>query len=49
MAARSLLPGGTFGLADMIIIQQGIAPDDPVARALIRAVGADPQVVLRPP
>jgi hypothetical protein len=31
------------------MVQQGIAPNDPVARALISAAGADPEVVLRSP
>jgi hypothetical protein len=35
-------------LADLIMVQQGIAPGDPVARALISAVGADPDAVLAP-
>jgi hypothetical protein len=31
------------------MVQQGVAPNDPVARALITAAGADPDVVLRLP
>jgi hypothetical protein len=30
------------------MVQKGIAPNDPVARALISAAGADPEVVLGP-
>jgi hypothetical protein len=41
-------PANRSALADLIMVQQGIAPNDPVARALITAAGADPDVVLRP-
>jgi hypothetical protein len=36
-------------LADLIMVQQGIAPDDPQARGLIAAAGADPEAILAPP
>jgi hypothetical protein len=39
-------PGNRSALADLIMVQQGIAPNDPVARALISAAGADPEMVL---
>jgi hypothetical protein len=42
-------PANRSALADLIMVQQGIAPNDVVARALISAAGADPDVVLRPP
>jgi hypothetical protein len=41
-------PANRPALADLVMVQQGIAPNDPVARALISAAGADPEVVLRP-
>ncbi|WP_291295407.1 hypothetical protein [Elioraea sp.] len=41
-------PTNRSALADLIMVQQGIAPNDPVARALISAAGADPEVALRP-
>lgn len=41
-------PANRSALADLIMAQQGIAPSDPVARALISAAGEDPDVVLRP-
>jgi hypothetical protein len=34
-------PANRAALADLIMVQQGIAPNDPVARALISAAGAD--------
>ena len=40
-------PANRSALADLIMVQQGIAANDPVARALISAAGADPEVVLR--
>jgi hypothetical protein len=42
-------PANRSALADLIMVQQGITPNDPVAWALISAAGADPDVVLRPP
>jgi hypothetical protein len=42
-------PANRAALADLIMVQQGIAPNDPVARALVSTAGADPEVVLRPP
>jgi hypothetical protein len=42
-------PANRSALADLIMVQQGIAPNDPVARALTSAAGADPDGVLRPP
>jgi hypothetical protein len=36
-------PANRSALADLIMVQQGIAPNDPVARALISAAGADPE------
>jgi len=41
-------PANRTALADLIMVQQGIAPNDPIASALISAAGADPDVVLRP-
>lgn len=42
-------PANRSALADLIMVQKGIAPNDPVERALISAAGADPEVVLRSP
>jgi hypothetical protein len=42
-------PANRAALADLIMVQQGIAPTDLRARALIAAAGADPEVVLAPP
>jgi hypothetical protein len=41
-------PANRSALADLIMVQHGIAPNDPFARALISAAGADPEVVLQP-
>ncbi len=41
-------PANRSALADLIMVQQGIAPNDPAARALIGATGAGSEVVLRP-
>jgi hypothetical protein len=42
-------PANRAALADLIMVQQGIAPNDPVARALVSAAGGEPDLVLRPP
>jgi len=41
-------PANRAALADLIMVQQGIAPGDHVARAVISAAGADPDAVLAP-
>ncbi len=42
-------PANRGALADLIMVQQGIAPGDPQARALIGAAGANPDDILAPP
>jgi hypothetical protein len=49
IVALVLDPANRSALADLIMVQQGIAPNDPVARALISAAGADLKMVLSPP
>lgn len=41
-------PANRSALADLIMVQQGIAPTDLRARALITAAGADPEAILAP-
>jgi hypothetical protein len=42
-------PANRSALADLIMVQQGIAPGDPQARALVAAAGANPDDILAPP
>ncbi len=42
-------PTNRGALADLIMVQQGIAPGDPQARALIAAAGANPDDILALP
>jgi hypothetical protein len=42
-------PANRAALADLIMVQQGNAPGDPQARALIAASGANPDDILALP
>ena len=49
VASCTSSPSNRAALADLIMVQQGIAPGDPQARALMAAAGADPDDILAPP